>query len=111
MDGPPRVAISFRRNCAHLAAFLVAWFRLASGSAAAWAARVLAMGTEMDRPEPIPEFTEVTLRRAVDRRGVHMPVGARGVAMAAYADGLAYEVEFETPSHVVLTLEGADIQA
>jgi hypothetical protein len=39
----------------------------------------------MDRPEPIPEFTEVTLRRAVDRHGVHMPMGARGVVMAAYA--------------------------
>lgn len=30
--------------------------------------------------------------------------------MAAYADGQAYEVEFETPEHVVLTLEGKDIQ-
>lgn len=69
------------------------------------------MGTEMDKPAPIPELTEITLRRAVDRRGVHMPAGAHGVVMAAYADGLAYEVEFETPKHIVLTLEGTDIQA
>lgn len=65
----------------------------------------------MDRSVPIPDFTEVTLRRAVDVQGVHMPAGARGVVMAAYADGQAYEVEFETPQHVVLTLEGRDIQA
>lgn len=64
----------------------------------------------MERPEPIPDFTEVTLKRPVDAHGVHMPAGAHGVVMAAYANGLAYEVEFETPQHVVLTLEGRDIQ-
>jgi hypothetical protein len=65
----------------------------------------------MESPRSIPEFTEVTLKRVVHVLGVHLPVGARGVVMAAYADGLAYEVEFETPKHIVLTLEGADIQA
>jgi hypothetical protein len=65
----------------------------------------------MATPVRIPELTEITLKRAVDRRGVHVPAGAHGVVMAAYADGLAYEVEFETPKHVVLTLEGTDIQA
>jgi hypothetical protein len=65
----------------------------------------------MDRPAPIPEFTEVTLKHAVDVQGVHMPAGAHGVVMAAYADGRAYEVEFESPQHVVLTLEGEDLQA
>jgi hypothetical protein len=69
------------------------------------------MGAVMDRPKPIPELTEVTLKRAVDRRGVHLPAGARGVVMAAYANGLAYEVEFETPKHMVLTLEDTDVQA
>ncbi len=69
-----------------------------------------AIGTEMDRLDPIPEFTEITLKRVVNRRGVHMPAGAHGIVMAAYSDGLAYEVEFETPRHVVLTLEGTDIQ-
>lgn len=86
-------------------------FRLVTDSAAAHAARRRAMGTLMDRPEPIPELTEVTLNRAVDRRGVHLPAGAHGVVMAAYADGLAYEVEFETPKHIVVTLEGTDIRA
>jgi hypothetical protein len=65
----------------------------------------------MERREPIPDFTIVTLKRAVDARGVHVPAGARGVVMAAYADGRAYEVESEKPEHVVLTLEGRDIQA
>ena len=57
-----------------------------------------------------PTFTElsqVSLIRSVKVQGVAMPAGARGVAMAAYADGLAYEVEFEDP-HVVLTIEGED---
>ena len=40
---------------------------------------------EMDRSEPIPDFTEVTLKRAVDVQGVQMPAGAHGVVMAAYA--------------------------
>lgn len=38
-----------------------------------------------------------------------MPAGAQGVVMAAYADGQAYEVEFEAP-HVVLTVQRTDIQ-
>ena len=65
----------------------------------------------MDRPPLIPDFADVTLKRAIDVQGVHMPAGAHGVVMAAYADGRAYEVEFETPQHVVLTLEGKDLQA
>ncbi len=39
-----------------------------------------------------------------------MPSGTTGVVMAAYADGLAYEVEFELPRHVVLTLEAENIR-
>jgi hypothetical protein len=57
----------------------------------------------------LAEFTEVTLRHPVDAQGVHLPAGAHGVIMAAYADGGAYEVEFERPVHVVLTLEGKDL--
>lgn len=65
----------------------------------------------MDKPPAFPDFTEVTLKRAVDVQGVHMPAGAHGVVMAGYADGLAYEVEFEQPQHVVLTVEGRDLTA
>jgi hypothetical protein len=108
----PRVAISWiEERCPLPAAFPIARFRLSTNSAAAFGARSHAKGTEMNRPKPIPELTEVALKRAIDRRGVHMPAGARGVVMASYADGLAYEVEFEAPAHIVLTLEGADLQA
>jgi hypothetical protein len=40
-----------------------------------------------------------------------MPAGARGVIMAAWADGFAYEVEFEEPRHVLLTVEAKDLTA
>jgi hypothetical protein len=56
------------------------------------------------------DFTHVALTRSVDTEGVHMPEGARGVVMAAYADGLAYEVEFDEPRQVVLTIEGKDLR-
>jgi hypothetical protein len=54
------------------------------------------------------ELSQVSLRRPVEVQGVAMPAGARGMVMAVYADGLAYEVEFEDP-HVVLTIEGQDL--
>ena len=60
---------------------------------------------------PFPDFTEVTLKHAVDVQGWRVPAGAHGVIMASYADGQAYEVEFEHPQHVVLTLEGKDFEA
>ena len=53
----------------------------------------------------------ITLRHDVDVQGVRMPAGAHGVVMAAYANGKAYEVEFEQPRHMVLTLEGKDLSA
>jgi hypothetical protein len=54
------------------------------------------------------ELSTVSLARPIEAQGVAIPAGARGVVMAAYADGLAYEVEFEEP-HVVLTIEGEDL--
>jgi hypothetical protein len=59
---------------------------------------------DVDRQPTYEDFTEVTLARPVERSGVAMPEGARGVVMAAYAGGRAYEVEFEEPVQVVLTL-------
>jgi hypothetical protein len=57
------------------------------------------------------ELSEVVLTRPIEVQGVSMPAGARGVVMAAWGDGLAYEVEFETPQHAVLTVEGEDLKA
>jgi len=94
-----------------VAALPAAWIQLTFGSATMRVVPCHATGTEMDRHEPIPDFTEVTLKRAVDVQGVHLPAGTHGVVMAAYADGLAYEVEFEAPKHAVLTVEGRDIEA
>ena len=62
----------------------------------------------MDRQPSFPDLTEVTLKHSVDVQGVRLPAGAHGVVMAGYADGKAYEVEFEQP-HVVLTVEGKDL--
>jgi hypothetical protein len=64
----------------------------------------------MDKHPALSDFTEVSLVRQIEMDGVIMPRGAHGVVMAAYADGLAYEVEFETPHHAVLTLEEEDLR-
>lgn len=65
----------------------------------------------MERVSAFRDFTQITLTRSVERQGVYMPQGTRGVIMASYADGSAYEVEFDEPRHVVLTLEEEEIQA
>jgi hypothetical protein len=57
------------------------------------------------------DFTPVSLVRPIDVQGVHMPAGARGVIMTAWAGGLAYEVEFDAPRHVLLTVEVKDLIA
>lgn len=64
----------------------------------------------MDERRTLEELSEVSLTRAVEAEGFVIPRGATGVVMAAYADGLVYEVEFELPHHVVLTLEAQDIR-
>ena len=64
----------------------------------------------MDHVSALKDFTKVRLVRGVEEDGIYMPQGARGIVMAAYADGLAYEVEFEEPHHVVMTVEWQDIE-
>ena len=56
------------------------------------------------------ELSSVILRRYVDDQGIFMPAGSRGVVMIAYEDGLAYEVEFTTPKHAVLTIESDNLK-
>ena len=52
---------------------------------------------DFDHPR-FEDFTEVTLAHPVVVQGVAMPAGSRGVIMAAWGDGRACEVEFETPA-------------
>jgi hypothetical protein len=59
---------------------------------------------DFDHPT-FADFTELSLTHPIVVQGIAMPAGSRGVIMAARADGKAYEVEFETPRHVLLTVE------
>jgi hypothetical protein len=68
------------------------------------------MALAMDKRRTFEELTDVSLTHAVEAQGFVMPSGATGLVMAAYADGRAYEVEFESPRHVVLTPEAEDIR-
>jgi len=61
-----------------------------------------------------PRFAElsvVALAHAVDIDGRSLPEGTRGTVVAAYRDGVGYEVEFERPFHAVVTLEAGDLTA
>ena len=57
------------------------------------------------------ELSVVALTHTVDVEGRSLPVGAQGTVVAAYEDGLGYEVEFERPFHAVVTLEAGDLTA
>ncbi len=57
------------------------------------------------------ELSTVALTRPIDIGGRRLPLGARGTVVAAYADTLGYEVEFDHPFHAVVTLEAGDLTA
>ena len=57
------------------------------------------------------ELSIVSLTRAIDVDGRSLPKGSSGAVVAAYRDGLAYEVEFHEPFHAVVTLEFDDLIA
>lgn len=66
------------------------------------------------RAEPIPRFAElsvVALQKPVEVNGRLLPAGTRGTVVAAYTDGIGYEVEFFEPFHAVVTLEANDLGA
>jgi len=59
-----------------------------------------------------PSFAElsvVALTHAVDVEGQSLPEGTLGTVVAAYGDGVGYEVEFERPFHAVVTLQACDL--
>ena len=71
--------------------------------------RTLHKGTE--RARHFAELSVVALKNPVDVRGRSLPAGTRGTIVAAYSDGIGYEVEFFEPFHVVVTLEANDLSA
>jgi Domain of unknown function (DUF4926) len=64
-----------------------------------------------DRPvaRRFAELSVVALTHAIDVEGRSLPEGTRGTVVAAYRDGVGYEVEFEHPFHAVVTLEAGDL--
>ncbi len=56
------------------------------------------------------EFVRVILRRAVERSGVTIPVGAVGIVVHRHADGRGYEVEFAEPFEIVVTLTSDEFE-
>jgi hypothetical protein len=62
-------------------------------------------------PTQFAELSVVSIRRPVDVGGRLLPTGAKGTVVAAYADGLGYEVEVFEPFHAVVTLEASDLAA
>jgi hypothetical protein len=57
------------------------------------------------------ELSIVALKNQVDVKGQSLPAGTRGTVVAAYRDGIGYEVEFFEPFHAVVTLEANDLSA
>ena len=57
------------------------------------------------------ELSVVALTRAVEVEGQSLPEGALETVVAAYGDGVGYEVEFERPFHAVVTLQVGDLTA
>jgi hypothetical protein len=71
-------------------------------------------GPSHDRTYPARDFAElsvVTLKKSIDVKGRSLPAGTKGTIVAAYSDGIGYEVEFFEPFHAVVTLEGNDLSA
>jgi hypothetical protein len=59
----------------------------------------------------ISELAVVALTRTIHIDNKPLPAGSKGTVVAAYDDGLGYEVEFEAPFHAVVTLEASDLMA
>ena len=57
------------------------------------------------------ELSVVSLRHPVDVEGRLLPAGARGTVVAAYGDGVGYELEVFEPFHAVVTVSAGDLAA
>jgi hypothetical protein len=70
-----------------------------------------ARNEEADAAPKFAELSVVSLRREVAVEGRPLPVGTKGTVVAAYSDGIGYEVEFFAPFHAVVTVEANDLTA
>jgi len=59
----------------------------------------------------VSELSVVALTHPIEIDDKSLPAGSLGTVVAAYDDGLGYEVEFENPFHAVITLEARDLIA
>jgi hypothetical protein len=64
-----------------------------------------------DEPPRFAELSVVSTRHPVHVDGRTLPTGTKGTVVAAYADGVGYEVEVFEPFHAVVTLEAGDLAA
>jgi hypothetical protein len=55
------------------------------------------------------ELSMVSLRRTVPVGDRSLPAGTRVTVVAAYRDGLGYEIESSVPFHAVVTVEAGDL--
>jgi hypothetical protein len=57
------------------------------------------------------ELSMVSTRHPIDVDGKTLPAGTRGTVVAAYSDGIGYEIEVFSRFHAVVTLEVGDLTA
>ena len=55
------------------------------------------------------ELSVVSLRHPVNIDGRILPTGTKGTVVAAYADGVGYEIEFFRPFQAMVTLKAGDL--
>ena len=59
---------------------------------------------------PIAELEVVRLRAPAETESGTVPTGAEGTVVHVYRRGEAFEVEFDSPFHVVATLMAATVE-
>ena len=62
-------------------------------------------------PTIFAELSSVSLIDALEVDEGTLPAGSRGTIVAAYADRLGYEVEFDHPFHALVTLSARALGA
>jgi len=72
---------------------------------------IVGVSGKPDERQRFDELSVVSFRRSVAVGGRAIPAGTRATVVAAYSDGVGYEVEVFTPFHAVVTVEANDLTA